>query len=145
MKPLSLLIAASLLSVVPHDTTMRESFDVIEVNNFYSWKQREHENGDIDFVLEPVFTQLLFRRWQEHTGTHEIAAWRMAKDGMQPQFNHALGCWECRWIDSGVDRVIQARTCVESDCDIDKEVSERERFPREKRAELRKPISGKGR
>jgi len=124
-----------LLSLLPIDTATRETVDQLEVSHVYHWSQITHENGDTDFELKPVFTQLLFRRWN---GTdHVIEAWRMQKPGMQPTYSHALGCHELRWIDQGKERVIRARTLSESSADYDPELTERTELPREMRRELR--------
>lgn len=162
MKPISLLIAASLLSVVPHDTAVRESVDVVEVNNFFD------QDGKY------VFTQLIFRDWCEAADCHQIRAWRMVKPRQTPPIEQPFvdeisevakcdlrwrsfathgpmlpreldGKFVCHWLDGEVERVITARECRETYTVHDPEVSERESLPKEKRAELRKPISGKGR
>jgi hypothetical protein len=57
---------------------------------------------------------------------------------MNNQYSHATGKYEMRWLDGDVLRVVTADSLLVTNTDYDPEVSERERWPREKRRELRK-------
>lgn len=134
------MLLLALLSILPHDTATRDTFDVCEVQQVYSWceKPRQHDLQDQEFVLRPQFVQLLFRRWNDRTGTHEIEAWRMAKPTMQYGYVHSRGVHEIRWFDGDVERVVETKSLVHSAADFDSEVLERATFPREWRTDLRR-------
>jgi hypothetical protein len=127
-----------LLCILPHDTIARERCDQIEVQQVYSWSGCEKENGDVDYVLKPMFTQILFRRFDEKQGTHVIEAWRMAKPTMAYQFSHARGFHEIRWMDGELERCVETKSMVYSATDLDSEVSERTQHPKEWRRDLRR-------
>lgn len=130
------MLLLALLSLLPHDTAARDTFDVIEVQQTYSWCGIEQENGDVDYVLKPTFTQLLFRRWDRDRGTHVIEAWRMAKPTMAYGYVHSRGVHEIRWMDGDVERVVETKSLVHSAADFDSEVFERTSFPKEHRRDL---------
>ena len=130
------MIALLMLCVVPLDSCARDSFDVVEVQAFYSWCGSEQENGDVDYHLKPVFCQLLFRRWDYERGEHVIEAWRMVKPSMAYQYVHSRGVHEIRWFDGEIERVVQCRSVVFSAADFDSEVQERVSYPREWRRDL---------
>ena len=127
-----LLIAA----ILPHDTAIREHVDALEVQDFYSWSPVEHENGDVSHELKFVFTQILFRKWNDRTLTHEIEAWRMAKPGMDIHFVNATGLYEFRFEDSNVSRIVTTRSLSVTSSDFDSELNERSTFPKEHRRDL---------
>jgi hypothetical protein len=130
------MILIALLCILPHDTCARERCDQIEVQQVFSWCGREHENGDVDYVLKPTFTQLLFRRFDDRQGTHVIEAWRMAKPAMAYQFVHSRGVHEIRWMDGELERCVETKSMVYSATDLDSEVSERTQHPKENRRDL---------
>ena len=130
------MIALLLLCVVPHDTASRDTFDVAEVQDVWQWSCVEQENGNTDYVLKPVFCQLLFRRWDERTEQHVIEAWRMAKPNMAYQFSHARNVHEIRWFDGDLERVVEVKSMRYSSSDYDSEVVERNSFKKEMRRDL---------
>jgi hypothetical protein len=130
------MLLLALLSILPHDTASRDTFDVAEINHVHSWSAINHENGDVDHELKYTFTQILLRRWNGEQ--HVIEAWRMQKPGMQPTYSHTSGRYELRWHDGQTERVIYARSLGETSADFDREVTERNCHPKEWRRELRK-------
>lgn len=132
------MIALLLFCILPHDSAARDTFDVIEVQQMYSWCGSEKENGDVDFVLKPVFTQLLFRRWSYERGEHVIEAWRMVKPSMVYGYSHAKGVHEIRWMDGEIERVVQAKAMKYTAADFDSELVERSSYPKEWRKDLRR-------
>lgn len=132
------MLLLALLSILPHDSAARDTFDTVEVQAVYSWCGREQENGDVEYVLKPTFTQLLFRRWDYDRGEHIIEAWRMAKPNMAYQFSHARNVHEIRWMDGETERIVETKSVVFSSTDVDSEVVERVAYPREWRRDLTK-------
>lgn len=130
------MLLLALLSILPHDSAARDTFDVIEVQQMFSWCGSEKENGDVDYHLKPVFTQLLFRRWNGEA--HVIEAWRMAKPSMVYGYSHAKQVHEIRWMDGEIERVVQAKAMKYTAADFDSEVLERTSWPREWRTDLRR-------
>ena len=130
------MLLLALISLLPHDSAARDTFDVIEVQQTYSWCGIEQENGDVDYVLKPTFTQLLFRRWDRDRGEHVIEAWRMAKPTMVYGYVHSRGVHEIRWFDGDVERVVETKSLVRSAADFDSELIERVTFPKEHRRDL---------
>lgn len=149
-----------ILSALPNPDVRREHFDLIEVNVVYV-ETCETDAWPLEY--KPIFTQVIFRRWEWDTASHEIHAWRMlqaVKDPakmlpieqqhklkllpqrnrsvMHPEYNHALGCWEMRWQDGDVHRIVTADSYVETHSVGDREIEERERWPMSFRRELLK-------
>jgi hypothetical protein len=148
---LLLLIAA----ILPHDGTLRDNVDQIEVNHFFA------DDGKY------VFSQLLFRDWSDHTERFQLRAWRMARPVVHPMpedplagevsevagFNVQLrpaispsvalpkeinGRYVCHWFDGGHERIVTAPICKETYTLFDPELEDRAYLPKEKRAELRR-------
>jgi len=133
------MIALLLLSILPHDTAARDTFDVCEVQDFWQWACVEQKNGDTNYVLKPVFTQLLFRRWDERTQQHVIEAWRMASPKMAYGYSHARERHQIQWFDGQVERIVEVKSMRYSSSDFDSELTERNQHPKEMRRELRGP------
>lgn len=107
------------MAIVPRDMAIRESFGHVEINKFYD------ENG------HEVFTQCLF--WDR-----EIEAWRLVKHPSQkPEYDLSSGVYTMTWVDGEKLREVTTRSMVESWTQYDREIVERERFPKEFRRELR--------
>lgn len=130
------MLLLAILSLLPHDTALRERVDQVEVQQVYSWcgKEQENGNGDVDYHLRLTFTQLLFRRWNGNE--HVIDAWRMAKPDMKYQFSHARQVHEIRWFDGDKERCVETKSIVYSAADFDSEVQERTTHPKEWRRDL---------
>lgn len=133
----------TILAILPIDSAVREHFDQIEIQDVFGWSAKELENGDTTHELKFTFTQILFRNWNDHTGTHEIEAWKMCKPPLTPHYSHARGLWEIRFFDGDTERIITTRSLVETSSDFDSEVTERASYPKENRRDLRRMRVGK--
>lgn len=146
-----LLIAAYL---PPAPGVVRDRVSVIEQNIVYG------EDSEGPLTHKPIFTQYLFRDWNDQTQNHEIIAWRMLtsfpveespeqpteagpyitrkRTLMAVTKNQQTGLYELRWFDNGTERIVEAKTFNETMTLGDPEVEERDVWPKEKRRELRK-------
>jgi hypothetical protein len=129
-----ILLALLTLATLPHDGTLNERFDCLEINHVYCY----HEETE---TYSYTFTQLLFLDFDRQHGTHVIEAWKMQRsssDGRKqfpdPCYNWDKGCWEVRFE----DRVIEADAYRETSADFDWEVTSRDVFPVWYRRDLRK-------
>ena len=138
---MSTLLALLILAVVPSPDTLRERFDVIEINHVFHVCEE-----DDSLKYHHQFTQALFLDFDWHRGTHVIEAWRMVqsssdtKPRMWPVYCHAKGCWQMEFWDGEKLRSVEAGTFRETSADFDREVSERQLLPAERRRELRTAI-----
>lgn len=131
------MILFLLLAILPIDPIVREHFDTVEVNGFYSWHANTAENGDITYDLRPTFAQLLFRRWNEKQSTHLIQAWRMYdKNKISVRYVEAVGKYEIRFLDGQTERVVTTGSLVYSNSDFDPELEERAVLAKEYRVDL---------
>jgi hypothetical protein len=121
-----------LLTTIPHDGLLRESFDAMEINHVHAYCEETDQ-----YTYQ--FTQLLFLDFDREHGTHVIEAWRMQRSSggdkrfADPELNHRTGLWELRFE----DRRITAQAFRETSADFDVEVREREKLPAGRRRELR--------
>jgi hypothetical protein len=121
--------ATAVFCASPRDTVARESCDLIEVNSFY----------DSDRRL--VFDQLLFFDWSHDAGRYQLRAWRMVKNQNQlPTFSTTRGCFECRWQDGVLERVISTKVTRHTNTQYDPELTERAHLAKENRRELRRAV-----
>src|SRR5688500_12479080 len=121
MKSLAILI----LSIIPHDDTLRDSVDVIERNCYYD------EQGKL------VFVELILFDWCDEDERHQCRDWRMVRDPSQvAERDWARGGYSIIWSDNGALRVIRAKSVCESWTQYDPELSERGYVPKEKRRGL---------
>ena len=121
------IIALLLASIVPHSPTVEDRVTAIHSNYFYDGEGRL------------VFQQLLFERFDIDREETIIEAWRIVKCPTQmPEFNHALGLWEARWVDGDVLRRVLADSVSTSWTQFDPELEAREHYSKERRRELRK-------
>lgn len=116
-----------------------ERVDVIELQEFWDWRLSDDKPPRLEFV----FTQVVFRRWNERTLNHEIVAWWMQRNGKcekrfpDPRYNHVREVWQVT-NEHGV--TVEAPTLHHWAGDFDIEAAERERWPSEKRQGLRKVV-----
>lgn len=127
MKPL----IAMFVLIVPFTPTIEDRCDVIEVNHLYS------EDAKL------VFTQNIFVDWDYPSECERVAAWRLWKSPTcRPEFNHATGLWETRWIEEHCIRRVTAPSVREvwsqQGIEGDRELNARESWNKERRRELRR-------
>lgn len=142
------ILLLSLLSIIPQDTIIRESVDLVELNHFYD------EHGRL------VFDQVIFYDWKEHTpkfnvnflATNNVAnyedrgprfyprAWRLVKNQTQiPMKDWKTNTYNSMWMDGELTRCIYASDIMETWSQDDPELYEREIMPKEARKELINP------
>ena len=119
------LLLTALLSIVPVETVVRDTVDVIEQNFFYD------EQGRL------VFEQLIYIDEND-----DVIAWRMAKGGdIRPQYDHRTGEYVCLWWDdinfSGL-RLVRSNHMRTTWTQHDPELAAREKLPQEQRRGFRK-------
>lgn len=115
-----------LLAILPRDTTVRESVDLIELNHFYD------EHGRL------VFDQVIFYDWSAGEDRYNVRAWRLIKNHSQiPLRDWRHGGYEARWHDGEQLRQIRSKLIRETWTQYDPELVEREYLPKERRKELR--------
>ena len=113
-----------LCSLLPADSdALREQVVTIERAHLY------------DDDCKPVFTQWIF--WRCNCGQEEVQAWRIEKEGFLWQRNPPLVMWFEQVNGMERLRIVKAGSFVESHEQYDKELLEREVFPKEWRKELR--------
>jgi hypothetical protein len=124
------ILAILLLSIVPRDTTLRETVATIEVSEF------------IDDDGRTVFFQDIF--WEVNNGEDAIRAWRLIKQPSQlPEKDWATGLYSVTWQDGDVLRTVYARSVTETFEQYDRELYQRDKLPKDKRRELRPLRAGK--
>jgi hypothetical protein len=141
-----------LLSIIPHDSVFRESFDLVEYNHFYD------EYGRL------VFDQVIFYDWcedftipaikeerhfetgellvegkdKEVVSRYNVVAWRLVKHPTQvPYRDWLLGGYSIFWQDGEQIRLVNSKNYRETWTQYDPELVERTFLPKEKRRELR--------
>ena len=123
-------LVAMLLAIVPQESVVVESVDVIEVNHLYDGC------GDL------VFTQVIFWDFDWRLCRLQVCAWRMVKhDSQLPRFqrriDHGLEDAFTLWKDGEVVREVRAKAVRETWTQYDPELLERELLPPEARRGLR--------
>jgi hypothetical protein len=115
-----------LLSVLPRDSVVRESVDLIEVNHFYDEQARL------------VFDQVIFMDWSHGDARYMVRAWRLIKSPDQvPIRDWSGGGYTALWQDGEVLRKVHSPAIRETWLQHDPELVEREYLPKEARRELK--------
>lgn len=123
------MIVLLLLSVLPRDTAIRESVDLIEVSHVFDGEGREH------------LTQIIFWGWRG--SWYEVIAWRLVKsDNQLPIHDWSNGGYTALWQDGEVLRKVHAPAVRESWLQYDPELADREFCPAECRPGL-KQVKGR--
>lgn len=126
MKPILL----SLLLLNPVENTREDCVSIVHVNHYFCG------NGRL------IFDQVIFLDVDHCAGVERVVSWRLVKcPHYLPEYNHALGKWECRWVDNDVIRRVLADSVRESwtqeGFEGDPEMNARNEYPKERRRELR--------
>lgn len=126
-----LFVAAMLLGIIPQTDLVEDSVDVIELNKFYDGQGRH------------VFDQLIFYDWDEHSGQHQVRAWRMYKTSAQiPHYNERTGEYVLTWHDvqnGNCMRQVTTKSFRKTFTQYDPELIARKKLSIENRKELSKP------
>lgn len=124
----SVLIGAICLQ--PHEVVVREKVDLIEVNHFFD------ERGKL------VLDQIIFYDWSPEESRYQVCAWRLLKCSTQlPRRDARRGGFVTIWQDGSALRKIRSPSVRETWTLYDPEVADREFLPKDRRRELRKPLS----
>jgi hypothetical protein len=115
-------LLAAVLSIVPYSPTVEDRVDSIHSNFFY------------DGEGKVIFQQVIFEVFDMDLEEPVIIDWRLVKCKSQlPDFNHATGLWEARWVDNDVIRLVRADSYCESHTQYDPELEARSYYPKELR------------
>ena len=107
-----------------------DEVDLIEVNHFYD------EHGRL------VFDQVIFYDWSTSDGRYQVCAWRLLKTPAQVPYRHWSGeGFVTTWHDGDVLRRVSGKSFRETWTQFDPELVERDFLPKDRRRELRKPVS----
>lgn len=119
-------LALLLLSILPHETVVREQVDLVELNHKYS-----DETGDL--CLE----QIIYYEWKN--GRYQVVSWRMLKSPLMiPYRDHSHGGYTAVWVDDqNTLRVLRADAFRETFTSHDPELLERTVLPSELRRGLK--------
>ncbi len=117
-----ILLALIAASILPHDTTLYESVPTLERHWFYDDNGRE------------IFQQLIGWNCEEN-----VHFWRLIKSESQiPTRDWSTGCYRVTFMDGEQLRSVYATSFRERWTQTDVEVENREKWPKEKRRELRR-------
>lgn len=120
------ITVALLTGIIPVETTVRESVDLVELNHFFD------ERGEL------VFDQVIFYDWSATDARYNVRAWRQVKVPEQlPERDWAAGGYRVLWQDGEQLRLVVSRSIRETWTQYDPELVEREYLPRERRKDLR--------
>ena len=112
-----------LLAIVPHEETLTDRVDIVELNHCHN------ENGEL------TFSQWIFWRWNRNDQTYHVSDWRLA-DSPASWTDSTLVFWD-RKIHAV--RRVTARDRRTTYTQWDRELIERERLPPEHRTNLSGP------
>ena len=116
-----------LFATIPLPGVAREQCDLIEVNHFYD------EHGRL------VFDQVIFWDWSADDCRYNVRAWRLVKCSSQLPQRSGSG-YDMTWQDGDLFRRVWSKQFSETWTQYDREICEREIFPKERRKELAMPV-----
>ena len=115
-----ILLLLLTMAILPRESAVRESCDVVELNHFYD------DNG------RKVFDQVIFYDWDG--ARHQVRDWRLVKDPSQlPQRDWESGEYVALFCDKSVLRQVRAASLRETWTQYDPELIERQSLPKEQR------------
>lgn len=121
------LLLTVVISMVPVDSVVRDTVDLIEVNHVYDDRGR--------LVLQ----QVIFWDWHADRGRFHVVAWRMLREtGQIPRRDWQQDDYFCLWYDGDVLREVRAPSRSETWTQFDPELDDRQELPRS----LRRKLSG---
>jgi hypothetical protein len=109
------LITMAALALVPHELTLLDTADVIELNHFYDPEGRK------------VFDQVIFWEWHAEEAAFRIVAWRLWKSPAQtPERDWQRGGYRTLWFDEDQLRLVRATSYRETWTQYDPELEDRQ-------------------
>ncbi len=126
----SLAVLLTATAYQPAENVTTDEVDLIEVNHFHD------EHGRL------VFDQVIFYDWSTVDCRYQVCAWRLLKTPAQIPYRHwSREGFVTTWHDGDVLRRVCGRSFRETWTQFDPELVERDYLPKDRRRELRKPIS----
>lgn len=122
------LLAILFLAFQPVELTAWDRVDLAELNSLYD------EQGKL------VLRQLVL--WDDWGDGYHVRTYRLIKSPEHVPYQ-TNGRWRVTFSEEGTIRHVEAQTFTESWTQVDVEVVDRERLPKERRAELRTVKKGK--
>jgi hypothetical protein len=114
----------------PQDDVVRDDIDLVELNHLYD----EHGKKLLD--------QVIYYEWCPQACRYQVRAWRLLKNqGQVPRRDWRTGEYSATWHDGDVLRHVRTAALRETWTQHDPELIEREFLPKDKRRDLRKPVS----
>lgn len=108
------LLIAITFGMVPHESVVTDTADVIEVNHYFD------ENGRL------VFDQIIFWEWCDEKQRHQVFAWRFAKQpGQFPVRDWGRNAFVTTWYDRKLLRCVRGASVRETWTQYDPEVHDR--------------------
>lgn len=116
-----------LLSIIPHDQVVRDSYDSVELNHYFDEEGRA------------IFDQIIFYKWRDIYAGDDIVDWRLVKQwGHIPQRDRQQGGY-IMIFDEDPTRVVRAKSFEETWTQHDPELTGRDTLPKEFRENLTRP------
>jgi hypothetical protein len=126
----SLAVLLTATAYQPAENVTTDEVDLIEVNHFHD------EHGRL------VFDQVIFYDWSTVDCRYQVCAWRLLKTPAQIPYRHwSREGFVTTWHDGDVLRRVCGKSFRETWTQFDPELVERDFLPKDRRRELRKPIS----
>jgi hypothetical protein len=126
----SLAVMLTATTYQPAENVTTDEVDLIEVNHFHD------EHGRL------VFDQVIFYDWSTVDCRYQVCAWRLLKTPAQIPYRHwSREGFVTTWHDGDVLRRVCGKSFRETWTQFDPELVERDFLPKDRRRELRKPIS----
>ena len=113
-------IAILVCLTIPHSDCAEYRCDVVEVNLVVD------NNGC------PRLEQVI---WRDVTPS-QVRDWRMTNKCGLPTYDYGRGCWVNRWVEGGVTVEVKSAAVLYSVCEEDRELTEREWLPEERRRRI---------
>lgn len=113
-----------------HPIPVVDQVDVIELNNYY--------DGDGKLVL----TQWCFWEFDPSTADMEVVDWRLVKGPWEASWHAQSETWHLSFWDGDTLRSVRAKGrggFMESHCQLDPELHDREKHPADRRRKLTSP------
>lgn len=123
-----LIITAFALSLTPADEQTGVVIDdcaTLEVQHVYDSLGRE------------ILLQLIV--WEKSDSGQRVQTWRLWSGGLRPTRNFSTGEYELIWHDGETTRKLCAKKFVETHGQTDREIDDREVYPKDRRRPLTTP------
>lgn len=118
------LIVITALCIIPRETAVNDTCDLIEMNHMYS------DSGEL------VLSQAIFYSWDESQARFQVVDWRLWKSNRQPSKLWHINEYEIIWHDGDVLRRVRAKCFVVTWTQHDPEMRERSVLAKEFRRGL---------